>query len=82
MPLIAYTCKCGNIEKKFVRQAKDAPASSICPVCGEESKKSLSAPFSGSKIVIDTPGMARALEISPTAIEDFKERSEKDYSNK
>ena len=80
MPLIAYACKCGNIEKKFVRQAKDAPASFVCPICNEnDMKKQLSSPSSSSKITVDNGVQVRAVEITPDIIEINKARSEKDY---
>lgn len=80
MPLIAYACKCGNIDKKFVRQAKEAPASFLCPVCNENDlKKQLSSPSSSSKITVDNGVQARAVEITPDIIEINKARSEKDY---
>lgn len=80
MPLIAYQCNCGHSEKKFMRQAKDAPASFVCPKCNStELKKQLSSPSSGSKIVVDNGVQARAVEIVPDIIEINKERSEKNY---
>lgn len=80
MPLIAYACECGHIEKKFVRQAKDALASFLCPTCKiHDAKKMLSSPSSSSKIVVDNGVQARAVEISPDIIEINKARSEKDY---
>ena len=81
MPLIAYACKNGKKEKKFVRQAKDAPASFLCPAedCYHEMKKQLSSPSSSSKITVDNGVQARAVEITPDIIEINKARSEKDY---
>lgn len=80
MPLIAYKCDCGHSVKKFMRQAKDAPASFVCPVCAvSEMKKQLSSPSSSSKITVDNGHQARAVEISPDIIEINKARSEKDY---
>ena len=80
MPLIAYACSCGNSERKFVRQAKEAPASFICSKCNNDSmKKQLSSPSSSSKIVVDNGVQARAVEIVPDIIEINKARSEKDY---
>lgn len=82
MPLITYKCNCGFSEKKFMRQAKDAPASFVCPQCNtSELKKQLSSPSSGSKIVVDNGVQARAVEIVPDIIEINKARSEKDYRN-
>lgn len=80
MPLIAYACKCGNNEKKFIRQAKDALASFLCPKCNSsEMRKLLSSPSSSSKITVDNGVQARAVEIVPDIIEINKARSEKDY---
>ena len=80
MPLIVYACKCGNIEKKFMRQAKDALASFLCPNCKvDQMKKQLSSPSSSSKITVDNGVQARAVEITPDIIEINKARSEKDY---
>lgn len=80
MPLIAYACICGHSEKKFMRQAKDAPASFLCSKCQKDQlKKQLSSPSSSSKIVVDNGVQARAVEIMPDIIEINKARSEKDY---
>lgn len=80
MPLIVYACKCGNIEKKFMRQAKDALASFPCSKCNQDQlKKQLSSPSSSSKITVDNGVQARAVEITPDIIEINKARSEKDY---
>lgn len=79
MPIINYTCECKNLIGKFYRQAKDSPAVVSCDKCGKDMKKSLSSPSSSSKITIDTPGMARAVEIIPDIVELNQKRSEKDY---
>lgn len=79
MPLIAYACECGYSEKKFIRRAKDAPVSLVCPECGDLLKKMLSSPSSSSKITVDNGFQARQVEVSPDVIEINKERSEKDY---
>lgn len=79
MPIIAYTCECKNSIGKFYRQAKDSPATFLCDKCGKDMKKSLSIPSSSSKITVDTPGMARAVEIIPNIVELLQERSDKDY---
>lgn len=79
MPLIAYTCKCGYSESKFMRQAKDAPASFECPKCGDILKKSLSGPSLSSKVIVDNGFQARAVEVSPDIVELNEQRSEKDY---
>lgn len=63
-----------------MRQAKDVPASFLCPKCNvSQMKKQLSSPSSGSKIVVDNGVQARAVEIVPDIIETNKARSEKDY---
>lgn len=79
MPLICYICKCGYSENKFMRQAKEAPASFECPICKDLLKKTLSSPSLSSKIVVDNGFQARAVEVSPDILEINKERSEKDY---
>lgn len=80
MPLFVYACKCGNIEKKYTRQVKDAPVSFLCPNCKiDQMKKQLSSPSSSSKITVDNGVQARSVEISPDIIEINKARSEKDY---
>lgn len=76
MPLIAYQCECGIATKKFVRSAKDAPASLICK-CEKTMKKLLSAPSSASKISVDNGFQARAVEITPNILEINEERSNK-----
>jgi hypothetical protein len=80
MPLIAYSCECKNVIKKFFRQAKDAPAFFSCESCGKNMKKLLSAPSSASKIVIDNGVQARAVEITPDIVEINQERANKDYT--
>lgn len=82
MPLIAYLCENKHISKKLVRQAKDAPISLVCDLCGYVMKKQLSSPSSLSKVVIDNGIQARSVEIIPNIIELNKERSEKDYREK
>jgi len=79
MPLITYTCECKHSISKFFRQAKDSPAFFTCEKCGQEAKKTMSVPTSGSKITIDTPGMARAIEVVPDIIELNQQRSDKNY---
>jgi hypothetical protein len=81
MPLIAYSCKCGNSTKKLIRQSKDAPASFLCERCKiDQMKKMLSSPSSASKITIDNGHMARAVEITPDIIEINEARSNKNYN--
>ena len=79
MPLIAYSCNCSDVTKKFFRQAKDAPASFICPKCKTDTKKLLSAPSSTSKIIVDNGFQARAVEVNPDIIEINEARANKDY---
>ena len=78
MPLFNYLCECKESVKKFYRQAKDAPSIVPCK-CGKESKRTLSAPSSVSKVIVDNGFQARAVEVNPDIIEINKERSEKDY---
>ncbi len=79
MPIFAYKCSDGHVDKKFHRQVSQAPACIVCKECGKESKKILSAPSSGSKIVVDNGVQARAVEIIPNIIELNHEKSKKDY---
>lgn len=79
MPIIAYSCECGTVMKKFHRTAKDAPSLLSCTKCGKESKRILSAPSSVSKITIDNGVQARAVEVNPDIVEINEERSRKDY---
>lgn len=81
MPLIAFLCECKISKTKYYRQVKDVPAFVVCESCGKEAKKSLSAPSSSSKIVIDNGVQARQVEIIPNIIEINEERSKKDYRN-
>lgn len=62
-----------------MRQAKNVPASFVCPKCNSDMKKMLSSPSSSSKITVDNGVQARAVEISPDIIEINKARAEKDY---
>lgn len=77
MPLIAYACECNSVVKKFVRAAKDAPPFLICTICSKNMKKTLSAPSSTSKIVVDNGFQARSVEINPDIVEINEERSNK-----
>lgn len=81
MPLINYVCECKHSVSKFYRQAKEAPAVLTCsrPECGKNAKKSLKAPSSVSKIVVDNGVQARAVEINPDIIEINEARANKDY---
>lgn len=80
MPILSYSCNCGNVTKKYFRQAKDGPASFSCAKCGNSAKKILSAPSSSSKITVDNGFQARAVEIVPDIIEINQARAEKNYS--
>ncbi len=79
MPLLNYTCSCGDIWKKYFKTAKDAPDTITC-ICGSEAKKSFGATSSSHKTVIDNGLMSRRLEIDPNIMEINDERSAKDYS--
>jgi hypothetical protein len=79
MPIFAYSCEEKHLVKKFYRSAKDAPTCLICDECKKEMKKMLSAPSSGSKIVVDNGFQARAVEITPNIIEINQERANKNY---
>lgn len=79
MPIMAYSCECGNVNKKFYRSAKDSPTSLICDKCQKNMKKMLSSPSSVSKIVVDNGIQARAVEIVPNIVELNQERSNKNY---
>jgi hypothetical protein len=79
MPLIAYGCENSHVSKKFVRQAKDAPAFLICATCKSNMKKLLSSPSSISKITIDNGVQARSVEIIPNIVELNEERSSRTY---
>lgn len=78
MPILVFTCG-DHQTKKFYRSAKDAPSSLTCDHCGKTSKKTLSAPSSGSKITVDNGVQARAVEIVPNIVELNEERSQKNY---
>lgn len=79
MPLIAYSCDCGHILKKYFRQVIDAPAVFACNKCEKEMKKTLSSPSNSSKITVDNGIQARAVEITPDIVEINQERSNKNY---
>jgi len=79
MPIIAYQCSEGHVDKKFYRQVSQAPACVVCKDCKKEAKKILSAPSSLSKIVVDNGVQARAVEIIPNIIELNQEKAKKDY---
>jgi hypothetical protein len=79
MPIIAYSCECGTIMKKFYRMAKSAPSCFSCNKCDKIAKKILSAPSSSSIIVVDNGIQAKSVEVNMEIIESNKERSEKNY---
>lgn len=79
MPLINYSCSCGENLKKYFRSAKDAPSVFVCK-CGLEAKKSFGTTSSSHKIVIDNGLMAKRLEVDPDITEINDERSARDYS--
>jgi len=79
MPLIAYSCNCKNLIKKFYRQAKIAPAYFLCEKCGLNMKKMLSAPSSSSIVVIDNGIQSKSVEINMEIIEANMERSTKNH---
>lgn len=80
MPLIHYLCGCKHSVSKYYRQANLAPAFFVCSACGKDAKKTLKAPSSASKIVIDNGLQARAVEVNPDIIEINEERANKNYS--
>jgi len=79
MQIIAYSCSCKNLTKKFYRLGKDAPAYVLCDRCGLQMKKLLSPPSSTSKVTVDNGFQARAVEVNPDIVQINKERSEKNY---
>lgn len=81
MPIIPYSCECGNIIKKFVRSVRDLPVSRPCNRCGKELKRELRGPSSLSKITVDNGVQARAVEIVPDIVEINEERSKLDLRN-
>jgi hypothetical protein len=80
MPLISYSCACGFSTKKYLKSAKDSAVSIICEKCGSEAKKVFGNTSSSYKVTIDTPGMARRIEIDPNIMEINDERSATDYT--
>ena len=79
MPLINYTCSCGEILKKYLKSAKDALPTVKCK-CGLDAKKAFGATSSSHKITIDNGLMARRVEVDPDITEINDQRSAKDYS--
>lgn len=82
MPLIHYLCECDYSATKFFRQPKEAPKTFICPKCGKEQKKQLSAPNSKSIVVVDNGIQSRAVEVNLELVKDIEERSTKDFKDK
>lgn len=80
MPLISYSCKCGNALKKYVKSPKDALASVTCDKCGAEASKSFGSTSSSHKVTIDNGAMARRIDVLPDIMEINDERSDKDFS--
>ena len=80
MPIIRYSCQCGESSGKFYRAGASAPAFLPC-VCGLEMKRTLFGPTSDSKIVVDNGVQARKIEINVDHIKDnqnkarFKEKA-------
>lgn len=79
MPLINYTCSCGEVYKKYIKSIKESTPTMPCK-CGSQAKKSLGAVSSSYKITIDDGRMARKIEVDPQIQEINDERSSKDYS--
>ncbi len=79
MPLINYSCDCGEVFKKYLKSAKDALPSVKCK-CGLEARKSFGATSSSHLTVIDNGLMSRRLEIDPNIMEINDERSNRDYT--
>jgi len=80
MPLISYLCICGEFFKKYLKSAKESPASITCSKCGLEAKKSFGTTSSSVKITIDNGLMARAIEVDPNITEINDDRASRDYS--
>jgi len=80
MPLISYSCTCGESVKKYVKSAKDAAPFVVCAKCGLEAKKGFGNTSSSYKVMIDLPGMARRIEVDPDINQINDERSARDYS--
>jgi hypothetical protein len=54
------------------------PSEKKCSACGGDSKRTLSAPASTSKISVDNGSQSRAVEIVPNIIELNEERRKKE----
>jgi hypothetical protein len=79
VPLISYSCICGETTKKYLKLAKDAASSVTCK-CGLEAKKVFGTTSNSYKVTIDLPGMSRAIEVLPDIQEINDERSARDYT--
>lgn len=74
MPLIRYTCECGESIKKFYKAGAIAPAFLVCQ-CSLNMKKTLSGPSAESKTVIDNGVQARKIEVNIEAIKDGQNKA-------
>ena len=79
MPLINYSCDCGEVLKKYLKSAKDALPTVKCK-CGLEAKKSFGNTSSSHLIIIDNGLMAKKIEVNPDIMQINDERSAKDYT--
>jgi hypothetical protein len=79
MPLINYSCSCGEVLKKYVKSAKESLPTVKCK-CGLDARKAFGALSSSHKIVIDNGLMARAVEVDPDINEINDDRSARDYT--
>jgi hypothetical protein len=78
MPRILYTCKnCNKVDAYILKVGKISSERS-CSKCGSESKRTLAAPASTSKISIDNGFQAKSVEIVPNIIELNEERRKKE----
>jgi uncharacterized Zn finger protein len=80
MPLISYSCSCGEVVKKYLKSAKDAAPTIECAKCGLDAKKSFGTTSSSYKVTIDLPGMARAIHVDPEIMSHNDQRNNTDYS--
>lgn len=80
MPLINYSCTCGNSVKKYFKSPKEALASVLCEKCGSEAKKAFGATSTSKKVTIDNGVMARRIEVDENIMAINDDRSDKDYS--
>jgi hypothetical protein len=82
MPIIHFICECGTFANKYYRKVGDIPPTFPCIKCGKNAKKTLKAPSSTSTIIVDNGSQARAVEVNLEVVEDIKDRSTKDFSEK